>query len=272
MGFSLYNLLLLFLVGVWLAAMMGGWTARGDLLALRQLHLGLGLFGWIALLIVSGSFQVIEMFYVTPAYPTAYARHMPFALTGLLTLELIAALHLPAAIPSLESLVALLLLAHALLTLRRLSQRQRPLADATVWFWRTGMASLALAAPLIVVRNLVGLPAALEESLYALFASFALSVVFAMSYKIVPFLVWFHLNAKGVLECPMMGDVIPASRMRPHLWLHWALGAAAPIALFAPLLWKVAALIFLAESILFGLNLVGAARIYHQLKDKGILS
>jgi hypothetical protein len=261
MGFSLYNLLLLFLVGVWLAAMMGGWTAGGDLLALRQLHLGLGLFGWIALLIVSVSFQVIEMFYVTPAYPKAYARWMPFALTGLLTLELVAALHLPAAIPFLESLVALLLLAHALLTLRRLSRRQRPLADATVWFWRTGMASLALAALLLVGRNLFGLPPALEESLYALFASFALSVVFAMSYKIVPFLVWFHLNAQGYLSAPMMHEVIhPRSAMR-HLALHLtALFAALAAAWLTPGLWHVAGALLLLG---FGWLALSIYRAWH---------
>ncbi len=45
---------------------MGGVSTSGDFLALRQLHLGLGLLGWIALLILSVSFQVIEMFYVTP--------------------------------------------------------------------------------------------------------------------------------------------------------------------------------------------------------------
>ena len=241
MGFALYNLLLLFLVGAWLAALMGGWTGRGDLLALRQLHLGLGLFGWIALLILSVSFQVIEMFYVTPPYPKAYARWLPFAVTALLSLELIAALNFPPLIPWCESLVALLLAIHGLLTLRRLSQRQRPLADATVWFWRAGMAALALTILLVLPRNLFGLPRPLEETLYALFAFFGLSIVFAMAYKIVPFLTWFHLNAQGYFKAPMMHEVIhPRTAMR-HLAIHLTtLFTALAAAWLTPALWSVA--------------------------------
>ena len=241
MGFALYNLFLLFLIGGWLSALMGGWTFRGDLPALRQLHLGLGLFGWIALLIISVSFQVIEMFYVTPPYPKAYARWLPFAVTALLSLELVAALDFPPMIPWCESLVALLLAAHGLLTLRRLSQRQRPLADATIRFWQAGMSALALATLLVILRNLFGLSRPLEETLYALFAFFALSVVFAMAYKIVPFLTWFHLNAQGYFKAPMMHEVIhPRTAMR-HLAIHLtALFAALAAAWLTPALWSVA--------------------------------
>jgi uncharacterized membrane protein YesL len=108
------------------------------------------------------------------------------------------------------------------------------------------MASLALAALLIVARNLFGLPPALEESLSALFTAFALSVVFAMSYKIVPFLVWFHLNAQGYFNAPMMHEVIhPRFAMR-HLALHLtALFTALAAAGLTPGLWHVAGALLL---------------------------
>jgi len=239
-GFALYSLLLLFLTALWLGALMGGWTERGNLLVLRQLHLGLGLFGWISLLIISVSFQVIEMFYVTPPYPKAYARWLPFAVAALLTLELVAALKFPAQIPWCENLVAGLLALHGALTLRRLSQRRRPLADATVWFWRIGMISLTLAMLLIVAKNLFGLSRPFEETLYLLFVSFALSVVFAMAYKIVPFLTWFHLNAQGYFDAPLMHEVIrPLYAMR-HLAIHLAaLFSALSAAWLTPALWQV---------------------------------
>ena len=240
MGFALYNLLLLFGVGVWLAALMGGWTARGDLLALRQLHLGLGLLGWITLLIVSVSFQVIEMFYVTPPYPKPYARWLPFGVTALLTLELLAALNFPPAIPWIEAFIAALLLTHALLTLHRLSRRQRPLTDATVWFWRVGMGSLALAMLLWMADAVLGLPRSARESLYALYASFALSVLFAMAYKIVPFLTWFHLNAQGYFKAPMMHEVIHPKYAMRHLAIHLSALFTALVASWStPALWSV---------------------------------
>ncbi|WP_457607358.1 hypothetical protein [Nitratifractor sp.] len=270
MGFALYNLLLLVGVGIWLALLMGGWSLRGDLLALRQAHLGLGLLGWIALLIASVSFQVIEMFYVAPPYPRLYARWMPFAVTGLLTLEFVAALNAPALLPWLESLVALILLAHALLTLRRLSQRQRPLADATVWFWRVGMSSLALAMLLVVAGNVTTLSSSVQQLLYTFYVTFALSVVFAMSYKIVPFLTWFHLNAQGYFSAPMMHEVIhPRTAMR-HLYLHLTtLFVAIVAALSTPALWHLAGVLLTFESAWLAVAIYRAWHLYLHVQETG---
>jgi hypothetical protein len=269
MGFALYNLLLLFLVGLWLAALMGGGTGRGDLLALRQLHLGLGLLGWIALLIISVSFQVIEMFYVTPPYPKAYARWLPFAVTALLTLELLAALNFPPAIPWIEGGIAALLLTHALLTLHRLARRQRPLADATVWFWRTGMVSLALAMLLWMADALLGLPRFLEVSLYTLYVAFALSVVFAMAYKIVPFLTWFHLNAQGYFTAPMMHEVIHPRYAMRHLTIHLAALFSALIAGLTPVLWPVTGALLALSFCWIAVAIYRAWHLYRHIQTTG---
>ena len=167
--------------------------------------------------------------------------------------------------------VALLLAGFAAVTLKRLSQRKRPVADATVLLWRTGMGALLLAA-FFGIASTLGDGASLFDLAALSFAYFFTSVIFAMSYKIVPFLVWFHLNAKGVLETPMMGDIVPAKMAMRHLWLHWALGLSLALAVFAAPAWKGVGLLFLAESLLFGYNLLKAAKIYNQLKGKGILT
>ncbi len=239
MGFSLYNLLLLVLIGAWMAGMLGGWINRGDLLALRNLHAGLGLLGWIALLIVSVSFQVIEMFYVTPPYPKNYARWMPALLTGLLSLDFVAALNLPAAMPWIEGLVAASLFTHALLTLHRLYRKERPLNDATVWFWRLGMVALALAMLLWIAGSLTELSPVVDRILAVLYTAFALSVLFAMSYKIVPFLTWFHLNAQGYFTAPMMHEVIHPKTALRHLAIHLATLFVALVAAFNDALWPL---------------------------------
>jgi hypothetical protein len=262
MGFALFNLLLLFLLGGWMVAILAGWTQRGELLALRQAHLGLGLFGWIALLIVSVSFQVIEMFYVTPPYPKRYARYLPTFVSGMLTLELIAALNAPRLIPWCEALVASALTLHALLTLRRLSQRQRPLADATVWFWRIGMVSLALSMILVIVGDFTVLSTPLKQTSYVLYTAFALSGVFAMTYKIVPFLTWFHLNAQGFFKAPMMHEVIHPRYAMRHLAIHLA---TLFVALVAP--WSTGRLWHLAGALLilsFAWIAVAIYRAWHK--------
>ena len=269
MGFSLYNLLLLVIVGGWMLALLGGWIERGDLPALKQLHLDLGLLGWIALLIVSVSFQVIEMFYVTPPYPKRYARWMPALLTGTLTAELVAALNAPALQPWIESFAAALLLSHALLTLRRLSMRQRPLTDATVWFWRLGMGSLAAAMLLLLVGNLTALSTPLTTMLYVLYTSFALSVVLAMAYKIVPFLTWFHLNAQGYFTAPMMHEVIHPKNAMRHLAIHSTTIFVALVAAFDSRLWPLAGILLGASFSWIAVNIYRAWHLYLHVQKTG---
>ena len=58
---------------------------------------------------------------------------------------------------------------------------------------------------------------------YISFIGFALSIVFAMVYKIVPFLVWFHLSNQGYMEAPMMHDVIHPNRVKIHFFIHLSL-------------------------------------------------
>ena len=235
---------------------------------LRNVHMHFMLFGWIAGLIMAVAFQVIEMFYVTPPYPEGLRKSFPLGILGLLVLEVPLQLVGGAALTLADALLAALLGTFAFVTLRRLAQRKRPVADVTVQLWRTGMAALLASAALWFVS--LAYPPAFDVAAL-LFGYFVVSVVFAMSYKIVPFLVWFHLNAKGVLETPMMGDIVPAKAMRPHLWLHWALGVLLAAAPFVPVLFKAVAAVFALEVLLHGVNLAKAAAIYMKLKEKGTL-
>ena len=235
---------------------------------LRTIHMHFMLFGWITVLIMAVAFQVIEMFYVTPPYPEGLRKSFPLAILSLLVLEV--PLHLAGGVvlALVDAFLALFLGTFAAVTLRRLAQRKRPVADVTVQLWRIGLAAL-LASVALWFLSLLYFPAFDVAAL--LFGYFVVSVVFAMSYKIVPFLVWFHLNAKGVLETPMMGDIVPAKAMRPHLWLHWVLGALLVAAPFVSVLFKPVALIFALETLLHGANLAKAAAIYMKLKEKGTL-
>ena len=51
------------------------------------------------------------------------------------------------------------------------------------------------------------------------YGGFALSVVFGMMYKIVPFLVWFHLNSQGYFDAPVMTEIISPKRAKLHVYL-----------------------------------------------------
>jgi hypothetical protein len=116
--------------------------------------------------------------------------------------------------------------------------------------WLAGLGSAALAndprRPLALGALMLG--------------GFALSVIGGMLYKIVPFLVWFHLQAAGRSPVKSTKDVIAD---REVLW-HFAAHALALALLLGAVLWPrwlcypAAALTLIAGAIL-GRNLLSGA-------------
>ncbi len=213
MFFALIAFSVTVVLGMYLLLALGGYhdgTMYGNL---KEMHYSFGLFGWVSLLIIAISFQVIEMFFVTAKYPDWIQKYLIMILFSLLFIT-------PFTPPI---MIALPLMIYAGFTLHRLSKRKRPTSDASVWFWRFGMG-------LLIVTMLLWI-ADLEAVKYITFIFFALSIVFAMVYKIVPFLVWFHLSNQGYMSAPLMFDIIPPKRIKWHFYLHvitfsmWALSS-----------------------------------------------
>ena len=221
MSLALIALAVLTLLALYLTSTLAGFIQGLHYIQFKSAHYSFGLFGWVSLLIISISFQVIEMFYVTPPYPSFISKYLPFKLLGLLIAGMALSFIWPNAWKIVTVFIALPLMGYAFLTLRRLTQRKRPITDATVWFWRLGLSLLILSMSATVDTQFMQMPR-LQALNYIFFAGFALSIVFAMFYKIVPFLTWFHLNSQGYFTAPMMHEVIhPKTAMR-HLYIHLA--------------------------------------------------
>jgi len=216
---ALTSLTIVIILALYMTGTLSGLLQGTYYSIIKEAHYSFGLFGWIALLIISISFQVIEMFYVTPAYPKFVSGYLPFKLLILLLLGLILSFSIPTVWDVIDIFLALILIGYALITLKRLTQRKRPLTDATVWFWRLGLTSLIVSMLLILVTTFLG-QEIFKQLSYIFFATFALSIVFAMFYKIVPFLTWFHLNAQGYFTAPMMHEVIHPKTAMKHLYIH----------------------------------------------------
>ncbi|MEA3490411.1 MAG: hypothetical protein U9R27_00760 [Campylobacterota bacterium] len=219
MMIALLALTMTVLLALYLSATLSGFADGSYYQEIKIVHYHFGLIGWIALLIISISFQVIEMFYVTPPYPKILSLYLTAAILLLLIIKIPLILFLFSSMIAIDILLALMLITYAVFTLYRLSERKRPLADATIWFWRLGMGSLILSMLLWITSLLIPSPQ-LQSITYISFASFALSIVFAMFYKIVPFLTWFHLNAQGYYTAPMMHEVIHPKTAKKHFWIH----------------------------------------------------
>jgi hypothetical protein len=237
------------------------WSSR-----VTNLHAIWGVLGWGALLLAGVAFQVVPMFQVTPLYPAFVHRHL--GVTAFLLLLASSAL-LPSAAPS----AVLLALQFALLvtyasfagvTLWLLARRTRPQPDAMTLFWRLSMASLLACLVLwLVPERLAGSGRSLALGALAI-VGFLYSAINGMLYKIVPFLVWHHLQLQAApgQRTPGVKLIIADAAGRAQFKLQ-----AAALTLLLAACWFPAALarpagLALAASALWlGWNLARALRI-----------
>lgn len=260
-----------------LAAMLGAarsgapfpaWSAR-----VTDLHALWGLLGWGALLMAGVAFQVVPMFQVTQPYPAFVHRHLGVAAFLLLLASSISSASLqpwaPAALlPALllALLIALLLVyaGFAGVTWRLLARRKRPEPDAMTLFWRLSMASLAACLILFLVPDrLAGSGRTLALGALVI-VGFLYSAINGMLYKIVPFLVWHHLQLQAApgQRAPGVKLILPDPAARAQFKLQAAalmllLGAC----WFPATLARPAGLALAASALWLGWNLAGALRI-----------
>ncbi len=265
---ALLSLTIVILLALYLTGTLGGLLEGNYYTQIKTAHYSFGLFGWIALLILSISFQVIEMFYVTPSYPKLVSQYLPLTLFTLLTMTTIIGVFNPSIWVASHILIALILIGYSLLTLKRLTQRKRPLADATVWFWRLGLSSLIASMLTLFITNFTELSWVKSLS-YIFFASFALSIVFAMFYKIVPFLTWFHLNSQGYFTAPMMHEVIHPKTAKKHLYIHLTTIVIFVLSLFIHLFIFLAGMLTILSFGWIAWQIIHAWKLYNYTQETG---
>jgi hypothetical protein len=268
MLFALGALFLLVLFALYLLLSLSGTLEGSYYTEVKTAHYSFGLFGWIALLIISISFQVIEMFYVTPAYPKHMSYYLPMTLFTLLLSSSLIGFFLPSIWTVSQLLIIGLLVYYALLTLKRLTERKRPLTDATVWFWRMGLSSLLLSLFFVALQYFTEL-SLLKPLSYIFFASFAFSIVFAMFYKIVPFLTWFHLNSQGYFTAPMMHEVIHPKTAKKHLYIHIATIVTFVLSLFIDSFIFLAGLLMILSFSWVAYQIIHAWKLYRHTQQTG---
>jgi len=255
-------------LAIYLTSTLSGYIDGEQYLQIKTLHYNFGLFGWITLLIFSISFQVIEMFYVTPPYPAMVSKYLVPSIFGLLIVTIPLELMYPQISTYVAILLSLLMISFAILTLYRLSQRKRPLADATMWFWRLGLGSLIVSISLATLY--LYLPNSYISTISTIsFVSFALSIVFAMFYKIVPFLTWFHLNAQGYYKAPMMHEVIHPKTAKKHFWIHLSMIISLLLSLINEYFIYLAGIVTMISFGWVAYQIAHAHRLYKKIEESG---
>ena len=240
MLFALLGFTVAILLALYLVLALGGLHNADNYVLVKKAHYSFALFGWVALLIVSISFQVIEMFYVTPAYPKIISHYFTGTIFTLLLLKSIPFFNTKTNFITL--FIALSFILYASFTIHRLYKRKRPTSDATVWLWRFAMGMLIVSMLMVIIGEFSNYSIVSEVS-YLTFIYFALSVVFAMTYKIVPFLVWFHLSNQGYMKAPLMHDIIHPKRVKMHFYIHVGSFFVWILSLINPLFFDIASIL-----------------------------
>jgi len=268
MRLAVIALLLTATLGIIMATSYANGTFSDYHTIIRTAHYSIGLIGWVAMLVVHVTFQVVEMFYVTTPYSNWCKHNVGRILIASLTLKVLwLILNLP--FPWVwDLMMGSLLVGFVVTTMKRLQMRKRRVSDVSIWFWRSGMGFLTVALGSYAFFILSDYPSLEVVSLIS-FALFALAIILGMMGKIVPFLVWFHLSSSGFMETPIMSNIIPQNRLKITFWLFLS---TALLAIAAPFYANVLILCALTSMAMFGLllfNLITAQRLYHHTLKHG---
>ncbi len=259
---SLLFFIFAFLVGIHLLIA----NATSNISALHYdfalLHYNYIFFGFLYILIMSISIQVVPMFWVASAYKK-YEQSLLILLTTTLLVFYPINLFMNFGLDIVyKILLTLSIFYFVYLTIQKLQNRKRKLKDITVYFYITSMLFLAIGSAYWVAMSFFTLPTNLLGILLGL--GFVVSLMNGMMYKIVPFLTWFHLNAKGLFDIPSMREMIPQKNMQIQFYLHLSFMVCLIIGFTFSIniIIQLAAVLFIVSNALLFINIYKAVQIY----------
>jgi hypothetical protein len=243
----------------------------GDLnilhLSVVNIHSVWGIFGFAGILIVAVAYQVLPMFYVAPHFHTLYKRIFVYLIGVALILWMGFNLFVPQYAIFAKVLITLLFVIFALTVWRKLDKRKRPISDITVWYWRSAMLFLIVGVTLWLADEFFDHRYTVMVALF-IGVGFILSVISGMLYKIVPFLVWFHLNAAGYMTIPTMNEMIKKKYARLQFVLFLVALGGFVMSFYMPFLLKLSAALFVASMVILEYNILSAVWIYKETKKR----
>ena len=252
-----------------------GWTFSLPLQQLTSAHVVWGLLGWSLILLAGVAYMVVPMFQLTPPYKVAFALWWPPMMVALCAAWTVTVVLIPGR--GLELAVGWLLAggaaAFAIVTLSLQRKRRRKGGDSAFLFWRTGMVALIAAAVMGAIRLVLGAGEVATKFEFLLgilmICGVYTTLMNGMLYKIVPFIVWLHLQ-RVLVSPPTMHQVIPEGTMRGQFRLHLVAIFMLVAAVIVPSLAMPAGVLFAASCVWLELNLVRALLVYQRAKQGGV--
>ena len=219
-------------------------------------------FGFVFILIVAITIQVVPMFWVASSYKKQEQSLILLSSTALLLFYPIN-LFMDIQLDILYKIIFTMVIFYfVFLTIKKLHNRKRKLKDITVYFYITSMIFLLIGSLYWLSMSFFEMSTNLLGVFFGL--GFVISLINGMLYKIVPFLTWFHLNAKGLFDIPTMRDMIPIKNMQLQYYFHissiliFIIGFSFDINIII----KLAAVLFIVSNALLFLNIYKTIQIY----------
>ena len=261
---SLVFAVIIVLMGMHLLASYGIGKFSSLHVLFANIHSVWAIFGFAGVLIIGVSFHVLPMFYVAPRFKKFCKQKVVWLISIGLVLWLVLNAFLDSYSLIAKIWVALFFWAFATTVFLKLNRRRRPVSDVTVYYWRTAAIFMTLGMfawaindfyddkYIVVVSILIG-------------GGFIFSIMSGMLYKIVPFLVWFHLNAKGYMSIPTMNEMIDKKLARIQFVLYIISLIGFMISYFIPSLLVIFAITFILSMMILEYNVIAPVLIYKKV-------
>lgn len=265
---SLFFALFITLIGAHLLASYGVEKFSELHYVFANVHSVWAIFGFAGILIIGVAFHVLPMFYVAPRFKKFCKKSVVLLITTGLLLWLFLNLFFDAYSTIAKIWIALFFWAFSTTVYLKLNARRRKVSDVTVWYWRSAAIFMTLGTfawsindfldeqYIVIVSILIG-------------GGFIFSIMSGMLYKIVPFLVWFHLNAKGYMSIPTMNEMIDKRLSKTQFILFILSLVGFIFSFFIASLLPIFALTFILSMAILEYNIVSVVLIYYKtLKRK----
>nr|WP_321266515.1 hypothetical protein [uncultured Sulfurimonas sp.] len=230
-----------------------------------NVHSVWGIFGFAGILIIGVTFQVLPMFYVAPKFKQFCKKRVVLLVSIGLVLWLLTSIFAESYSFVAKAWIALFFWAFATTVWKKLNERRRPISDVTVWYWRAASIFLMLGSFLWIfdeyfMHEYIVMVAIL------LGGGFIFSIMIGMLYKIIPFLVWFHLNAMGYMSIPTMNEMINKKLSKAQFYLFIASLIGFVFAFYIPIFLKISALSFIVSMVILQYNVIVPVLIFQKTK------
>jgi len=275
--YSLIALFITFVLGVILQSQSLGLsilqTANVEKF-LTNAHALWGGLGWMALLILAVSLQVIPMFHVAPSFHKFSAQFIPVALF----ITLVLMLFFPLAFEVLLSTLLILFLLFNGALLNVIWQRKRKIPDTTINCWR--LAAVALTSIVLFYfspEHWLPTDIRAKQSLLlsaAFIYFYLLSIILGMLLKVLPFLSYTHLQQRCLVNfevmslLPNMHELLSKKMANALFYCHIFTGVSLMFTVLRPEFYWLFSTLLLIEFSLFFVIMLRTCWIYYRCSLK----